>query len=83
MRDILSEYGRDSNSPQEPRATSGGAMKPKPTSYSPPQGPLGINKSGPGLHGDNHGMAQCPVAGNGEGGHAGISHEKHPHGSQK
>lgn len=34
----------------------GGKIDPKPTSYSPPQGPKSINDpKTPGLHGTNHG----------------------------
>ncbi len=56
MRDILSEFGNDSSQPQSPRASSGGAMMPKPLPYSPPVGPSNINDpKSPGLHGTNHG----------------------------
>jgi hypothetical protein len=72
-RDILSEYGNDIPHPQAPRATSGGVTHAKPTTYSPPQGPTNINDpKSPGIHGDHHGMARCPVPGTGEGGHRGI-----------
>jgi len=84
MRDILGEYGPDAHKPQEPRARSGGEKSARDVhNYQPPQGPTNIHESGPGLHGDNHGNAHCPVAGRGEGGHPGISHERHPHGSQR
>ena len=67
-RDILSEYGRDIPHPQAPRATSGGPTTAKETHYSPPQGPTSQHHQGPGNHGTNHGMAQCPVATRGGGG---------------
>ena len=55
-RDILSEYGKDSSSPQAPRATSGGVTEAKPLAYSPPVGPSNINDpKTPGCHGTNHG----------------------------
>lgn len=54
--DILSEYGRDSNIHQQPRATNGGHMEPKPLPYSPPVGPKDHMHEGPGLKGGtNHG----------------------------
>jgi len=72
-RDILSEYGRDSSSPKRPRATSGGVMPVHDVmGYCPPQGPTNIGGRGPGLHGDNHGMARCPVASGGESGSPGL-----------
>lgn len=55
MSDILSDYGRDSNTSQAARATNGGKQNPKPIPYSPPKGPEGIMKEGPGLGGTNHG----------------------------
>jgi len=84
-RDILSEYGPEHNSPQSPRARHGGEMPVRDVHrYSPPQGPTNINSpESPGNHGDNHGNAHCPVAGRGEGGHVGISSERHPKGSQR
>lgn len=46
----------DTAKPQAPRASSGGAQTPKPTSYSPPKGPTNIgDPKSPGLHGTNHG----------------------------
>lgn len=58
-RDILSEFGPESKSPQAARATSGGVTQAKPLAYSPPQGPTNINDpKGPGLHGENHGHGQ-------------------------
>jgi len=54
-RDILSEYGRDSSTPERPRATNGGCCEPKDLPYSPPVGPKGQMHSGPGLGGTNHG----------------------------
>jgi hypothetical protein len=59
--DILSEYGRDSGASQAPRATNGGQQMPKPLPYSPPQGPTGQMRQGPGLGGDNCG--QCGTQG--------------------
>lgn len=52
-RDILSEY--DNNSMGGNRATNGGQCEPKEIKYSPPQGPTGQSRQGPGLGGDNHG----------------------------
>jgi hypothetical protein len=54
-RDILSEFGPDSPSNQQPRATGGGEMECKPIPYSPPKGPTGMMEKGPGIHGTNHG----------------------------
>jgi len=54
-KDILDGFGKDSSSPQKPSATSGGVTEAKPLPYSPPQGPTGLMKEGPGLHGTNHG----------------------------
>jgi hypothetical protein len=83
-KDILSHYGPDYHAPQRPRATSGGVKTAKDVMrYSPPQGPTNIHDHGPGLHGDNHGNAFCPVAGKGEGGHAGIGGTRLPHGTQE
>ena len=57
-RDILSEYGKDSRSPQAARATSGGCTEAKPIPYSPPVGPSSINDpKTPGIHGSNHGTS--------------------------
>lgn len=56
-RDILSEYGPDSRSPQAPRAGSGGVTSAKELPYSPPQGPTSLMHRGPGLGGDNCGNA--------------------------
>jgi hypothetical protein len=56
-RDILSEYGRDSNAPMAPRASGGGAQTPRDVrNYEPPKGPSNVNDAkSPGLHGDNCG----------------------------
>ena len=54
-RDILSEYGPESDINQKPRATNGGEMGVKPIPYSPPKGPTGQMREGPGLGGTNHG----------------------------
>ena len=67
-RDILSEYGKDIPHPQAPRATSGGCTEAKPLNYHMPVGPTNQHNVGPGIHGDNHGMAQCPVASRSESG---------------
>lgn len=55
MADILSNYGKNSPTPQSPRATNGGKQIPKPIPYSPPKGPTGQMKQSPGLGGTNHG----------------------------
>jgi len=55
MSDILNDYGRDSGAPQQPRATNGGKQEVKPLSYSPPKGPTGQMREGPGLGGTNLG----------------------------
>ena len=82
-RDILSEYGRDIPKPQAVRATTGGVKEAKPLSYSPPQGPTNINDGrDAGLHGQNHGMARCPVA-SGTSGSPGIGGTTHRSGSQR
>lgn len=60
-RDILSDYGSDVSHPQAGRATNGGQCDPKPIPYSPPQGPSGQMRQGPGLGGTNHG--QCGTQG--------------------
>ena len=83
-RDILSEYGRDVPKPQAARATTGGIKESKPISnYATPQGPTNI-KDGrdAGLHGQNHGMARCPVA-SGTSGSPGIGGTVHRSGSQR
>lgn len=55
-RDILSDYGPDSPSNQQGRATNGGQCDPKPIPYDPPKGPSNINDpKSPGIHGTNHG----------------------------
>ena len=54
-KDILDEYGSDSYVGQAPRATNGGHCEPKPIPYSPPKGPSGQMRQGPGLGGTNHG----------------------------
>ena len=49
-RDILSEYGSDSNAPEKPRASHGGQMPVRDVmGYCPPVGPTTFNHSGPGL----------------------------------
>lgn len=56
-RDILSEYGPDSPSDQQPRATNGGDMPVKDIPYCKPVGPTNQMHKGPGLAGDNCGNA--------------------------
>jgi len=55
-RDILSEYGKDSASPQRARAAHGGCVEAKDVhNYQHPQGPTNISDpKRPGLHGQNH-----------------------------
>ena len=55
MSDILSEYGRDSNMSQMPRATNGGKPDVKPLPYDTPKGPTDQMRQGVGLGGTNHG----------------------------
>jgi hypothetical protein len=83
-KDILNMYGPDTHQPQPARASHGGRMPTRDVrNYCPPQGPSNINDpKSPGLHGMNHGNDQCQYSGR-EGGHAGISSEKHPKGSQR
>lgn len=83
-RDILSEYGRDIPHPQAPRATSGGCTDARDVmNYKPPQGPTNINDpKSPGIHGENHGMAQRP-SGASCGGGPGLGGTVHRSGSQR
>ena len=53
--------GPDTSKSQAPRATSGGVKEAKPGSYSPPKGPIGQMRQGPGLHGDN--LGSCGTQG--------------------
>lgn len=53
--DILNDYGSDSTQRQAARATNGGQQTPKPLAYSPPVGPTGQMRQGPGLGGENYG----------------------------
>lgn len=55
-RDILSEFGKDTNKPQAARATKGGETSARDVhTYRPPVGPSNINDpKGPGLHGNVH-----------------------------
>lgn len=77
-RDILSEYGNDSNAPAAPRAKSGGITQSRDVmGYSPPQGPTNIkDPKTPGLHGANLGNCgtQGPSnsSGDGAGGSPGL-----------
>ncbi len=83
-RDILSEYGPDSPSPQAARLTRNG---PEPhrdvRNYQPPVGPMGISKEGPGLGGNNYGncgtQQRSSIAPR-ESGMPGISHNGSHHG---
>ena len=55
-RDILSEFGPDGNTHQQPRAKNGGEMDVKKLPYSPPVGPTTFSHEGPGLaNHTNHG----------------------------
>lgn len=83
-RDILGEFGPESAQRKAPGARHGGIMAVRDVhNYQHPQGPTNIGDGhSPGLHGTNHGHDQCCYA-DIEGGHPGISHEKHPYGSQK
>lgn len=58
-RGILSEYGRDTPKTQAPRASSGGVKTAKSLPYSPPKGPSGQMRQGPGLGGTNYGNGNC------------------------
>jgi hypothetical protein len=67
-RDILSEYGNDSNAPMAPRARSGGITQARDVmGYQPPRGPSNITDSKtPGLHGEN--LGNCGTQGPNSGG---------------
>jgi hypothetical protein len=84
MKDILSEYGPDASKPQASRATSGGVKEARDVmNYKPPVGPTNINDpKSPGIHGDNHGMAQRPSGGSTSGG-PGNGGTVHRSGSQR
>jgi hypothetical protein len=57
-RGILSEYGNDTPKQQAPRITKNGPASDRDVNnYRPPQGPIGIGHSGPGLGGVNLGNA--------------------------
>ena len=60
-RDILNDYGPNSPANQKARATNGGQMPVRDVmGYCPPQGPTNITDAKtPGLHGGNHGIANC------------------------
>jgi hypothetical protein len=67
-RDILSEYGPEHHSPQQPRITKNGPAGSlhSDTDYHPPQGPLRQFNPGPGLRGGvNYGVCglQGPTGG--------------------
>jgi len=83
-RDILGEYGQDIPKPQAARATTGGVKSADPISnYATPRGPTNINDpKGPGIHGQSHGQARCPVA-SGTSGSPGIGGTTHRSGSQR
>lgn len=52
-KDVFSPWEPDSM--PDNRATNGGQCDPKPIPYSPPVGPSGQMRQGPGLGGTNHG----------------------------
>lgn len=62
MKDILSEFGPDSDMGQKARATNGGEMMVKPIPYSPPVGPKNMMHEGPGLKGGTN-MGNCGTQG--------------------
>lgn len=51
--DFHSHFGPERTSGS--RATNGGKQEVKPLPYSPPKGPTGQTRQGPGLGGTNHG----------------------------
>ena len=77
-RDILSGFGPDSSNPQVPRITKNGPVAVRGVNrYSPPQGPIGIDRTpGPGLGGYNCGNSGSQGArhstGDGAGGSPGL-----------
>lgn len=86
-RDILGEFGPDKSSASHSPGSSGlthGGGKPnvKPTNYSAPQGPMGIDHKGVGLGGDNH---DCGMYGSSEhmSGSVGINGSPKRSGSQR
>lgn len=56
MADILKQYGPDRSAPKPP-SICGGVKEAKPLPYSPPVGPKGQMRQGPGLGGTNHGCS--------------------------
>jgi hypothetical protein len=92
-RDILSEFGPDRPAHKESHGSSGLAtgggqpVKHDVHNYAMPQGPTNIHDAAsPGLKGTNWGNSGTqgpPMPKEAEIGEAGISHEHHPHGSQR
>jgi hypothetical protein len=86
-RGILSEYGRDANKPQVPRATKGGITRARDVNnYQKPQGPTSISNKRVGLGGENFGY--CGSQGHhhapgGQSGGPGLGGERKRKGSQK
>lgn len=69
-KDILGMYGNDSSQPQKARASSGGVKQARDVmNYSPPKGPIGIDRVGVGLGGANLGCCgtQGPSGDRGDG----------------
>ena len=56
MAKILSEYGPERSTPKA-SSVCGGVKEAKPLSYSPPVGPKGQMRQGPGLGQNNYGNA--------------------------
>lgn len=61
MSDSVDDWARSNVAPQKPRATCGGECEVKPIPYSPPVGPGGQMRQGPGLGGTN--MGTCGTQG--------------------
>ncbi len=78
-RPILSEFGPDASKSQASRATRGGVERFRDVmGYSPPCGPIGINRVGVGLGGENLGNCgtqQRTGVGVGESGSPGLGGE--------
>jgi len=86
-RGILSEYGRDANKTQVPRATMGGITHARDVNkYQKPQGPTSISNKRVGLGGEN--LGYCGTQGHhhnpsGESGGPGLGGSRKRKGSQK